>query len=608
MYKGILKYHYIIWFLICAIFSAQTPSIDLQSTKEIRQIIAYNHKTEVIDKTTLEEKIKNYYRGLNFIHQVTDSLQIAFHKSYMGVLSFNSMTQESTKNAKKIIAILEKRNSDDLSRDDALMKEAYAGLATNYIGLQQHDSTVWAYKKLIEIDLKKPKTIDPLAAINNLGYHYYNRKKYDSALFYLSQKKDYEDILPLHGEFAWSLYDNIALVCRELDRFPEAKMLFIKNYDFYAHKELDNRKKERRFRAGLQWADIEIRQGNFVKAQQLISDIEKNLNKETNYTRYTESVLLLIKTKKVYAEATKNYKEANQLTINYHHLKDSLNTVKIIQQQKDITLLSNAALNNAAETLKKEQLIIAIEKENLQQKTAKIYWLLIIGFLVSLLVSGYILYKRKQLFSKKTQELQTQYAQSLIKNQEEERIRVSQELHNSVGQKLVLLSKKAIALEDKSAQDLAGNVLEELRSISRNLHPIILTNLGLTKAIESLVNDIDAKTSTFFTHEINLIDHLFSKESTLHLYRIVQELLTNLVTHAFAKAASVTITHKEDCVEISIKDNGKGFDTTAGKEKYGLGLRTILERVKILGAEIHLNSTLNKGTTTILNIPLQKIS
>jgi hypothetical protein len=79
----------------------------------------------------------------------------------MEVLSDNSMIQESTKNAKKMISTIEKRDSDDAVRDDILKKDAYARLATNYIRLQQHDSTVWAYKKVIEIDLKKPKTIHP---------------------------------------------------------------------------------------------------------------------------------------------------------------------------------------------------------------------------------------------------------------------------------------------------------------------------------------------------------------------------------------------------------------------------------------------------------------
>ncbi len=602
MYRRILKYLYIVWFFMYALSSAQNQSAHLQSTKEILQIITYNHKTEVIDKTTLEEKIKNYYRGLNLIHQVTDSIKIAFHKSYMGVLSDNNMIQESTKNAKKIIVILEKRNSNDVAMDDILKKEAYARLATNYIRLQQHDSTVWAYKKVIKIDLKNPEAINSLVAMNNLGYHFYNRKQYDSALFYLSHKKNYKDILPLHGEFAWSLNDNIALVYRELGQLAKAKILFINNYDFYDHKELNNGKKERRFRAGLQWADIEIRQGNFVKAQQLISDIEKNLHKETNYTRYTESLLLFLKTKKVFAEATKNYNQANQLTNIYHNLKDSLTTIKTFQQQKDIILLSNTALNNASETLKNEQLTNTIEKENLQQKSIRIFGLLVIGFLMTLLASGYILYKRKQQFSKKTQELQTQYAHSLIQSQEKERIRVAKELHNSVGQKLVLLSKKTALSEDQEAQDIAKNTLEELRSISRSLHPITLENLGLTKALEALIDDLDAKFPIFFTHQIANIDQLFDQKTTLHIYRIIQELLDNLVKHSEAKAVSINIAHKQNMVKAIISDNGKGFDLTIQQEN--IGISTLRERTNILRANIDIDSDVNKGTVISLNIPV----
>lgn len=585
--------------------SAQIPSIDIQSKKEIQQIIAYNHETEVIDKTTLEEKIKNYYRGLNIIHQVRDSLQISFYKSYMEVLSDNSMIQESTKNAKKMISTIEKRDSDDVVRDDILKKDAYARLATNYIRLQQHDSTVWAYKKVIEIDFKKPKTIHPLVSMNNLGYHYYNRKKYDSALFYLSRKKDYENILALHGEFVWSLNDNIALVYREIGRLAEAKTLFIENYEFYNDKKLNDSRKERKYRAGLQWADIETQQGNFVNAKQLISDIEDSLNNEVNYNKYTVSLVLLLKTKIDFAKAKNNFKLANQLAKRYHNLKDSLTAVKVSQQQSDINLLQNAALDNASETLLKEQIISTIEKENLKQKSIRIYWLLALGLLISMLISGYLYYRKKQGFAKNKQKLQTQYAQSLIKNQEEERIRVAQELHNSVGQKLVLLTKKAIESGDKNVQDITGNLLEELRSISRSLHPITLANLGLSKAIESLIDDIDSKSPTFFTHEIASIDHLFSKEATLHIYRIIQELLNNLVVHAEAKAASVTITREDDIIEVIIKDNGKGFDTTAKQES--LGLSTLMERTRILGAEIAINSTKDHGTKIILTIFLTRV-
>ncbi|GGG03868.1 hypothetical protein GCM10011344_00260 [Dokdonia pacifica] len=598
MYKTILKYHSLIWFLIYGMVSAQTPSINQRSEKEIRNIISDNDKTSLYDKATLEKKLIRYYQGLHIIDQVHDSIKVTFYKSYTSILSKNNLFKEANKNAKKAIPLIRKVYPENFE----LEKDVYADLASNYINLQNYDSTTWAYKKMIDIDLKHPKKLSPLISMNNLGFHYYNHKKYDSALYYFSKKIDYEDILHLQGNFNWSLNDNIALVYRAQNRLSEAKKLFIENYNFYANQQLVDGRKERRYRAGLQWADIEIRQGNFVKAQELITDIEKSLHKEINYTKYTESLLLFLKTKRSFAKAKKNFQEANQLAESYHHLKDSLTAVEVNQQQNDLSLLRDAALQNASQMLLKEQIISRIETENLQQKSTRIYGLLIIGFLMTLLVSGYILYKRKQQFSKKAQELQTQYAHSLIQNQEKERIRVAQELHNSVGQKLVLLSKKTTLSEDQEAQDLAKNTLEELRSISRSLHPITLENLGLTKALESLIDDMDAKSTIFFTHQIATIDHLFDQKATLHIYRIIQELLDNLVKHSNAKAASIHITHKYNTVRAIISDNGKGFDVTA--QQKNVGLSTLRERTKILDAHIDFDSDTNKGTVISLNIPI----
>ncbi len=171
-----------------------------------------------------------------------------------------------------------------------------------------------------------------------------------------------------------------------------------------------------------------------------------------------------------------------------------------------------------------------------------------------------------------------------------------------MGQKLVLLSKKTTLSEDKEALDLAKNTLEELRSISRSLHPITLENLGLTKALESLIDDMDAKSPIFFTHQIATIDHLFDQKATLHIYRIIQELLDNLVKHSDAKAASISITHKHNTVRAIISDNGKGFD--AKNQQENIGLSTLRERAKILDAYIDFGSNTNKGTVISLNIPV----
>lgn len=197
------------------------------------------------------------------------------------------------------------------------------------------------------------------------------------------------------------------------------------------------------------------------------------------------------------------------------------------------------------------------------------------------------------------------YTHNLIKAQEEERTRVARELHDSVGQKLMLLTKKTKAIGNPEMEFLASNTLEELRTISRGLHPATLERLGPTAAIRNMIDEVDTNTTIFFTHEIDDIDALLSKEASLHLYRIIQEVLNNMVKHAEAKAASVTIERKKNTIEAIIADNGKGFEHSEKvKTSDSLGMKTLVERAKILHSKIDIKSQINKGTTVTLTIPI----
>ena len=227
-------------------------------------------------------------------------------------------------------------------------------------------------------------------------------------------------------------------------------------------------------------------------------------------------------------------------------------------------------------------------------------------FWVSLLsiasVSIFIFYYYKTKAEKKRNEA---YTHNLIKAQEAERTRVARELHDSVGQKLMLLTKKTKTNGNLEMESLANNTLQELRAISRGLHPAILERLGPTAAIRNMVDEVDSNTDIFFTHEIDDIDALLSREASLHLYRIIQEVLNNMVKHADAKAASVIIEKKESTIETTIADNGKGFEMSHKiKSGTSLGMKTLLERAKILHSKIDIKSQPNKGTTITLTIPI----
>lgn len=211
---------------------------------------------------------------------------------------------------------------------------------------------------------------------------------------------------------------------------------------------------------------------------------------------------------------------------------------------------------------------------------------------------------RSRRFARKKQTMHQNFSRKLINGQEEERKRVACELHDSVGQKLMMLSRKAKNIEDSTINELTGSTLQELREVLKGLHPSVLEKLGLSLAIQSLINDIDANTPIFFTSEIDTIDPYLNKETSLHFYRIIQEVLSNIIKHSKSKSVNISITKEEKGIKTLIKDNGKGFNFI---EKYknakSLGLKILLERAKIINSKIEIDSILGKGTTVIIHTP-----
>jgi len=256
-----------------------------------------------------------------------------------------------------------------------------------------------------------------------------------------------------------------------------------------------------------------------------------------------------------------------------------------------------------AKIANQESEITILDSEN----KFKTQWMLFGG--IGLLAVFVILYLfRTKQFVRGKQYLQAAYSRNLIKGQEEERTRLARDLHDSVGQKLMLLTKKAKDCNHSDIDMLAQNTLEELRSISKGLHPVTLERIGITAAVESMVTEIDAHTDIFFTQEIDNIDDLLPKNSVLHVYRIIQESLNNMVKHSEAKSASVAIINNIETIEVVIKDNGKGFDFLKTlRTNKNLGMKTLMERSKIIDAKFRIYTEPTRGTIVELVIPNDKI-
>lgn len=286
----------------------------------------------------------------------------------------------------------------------------------------------------------------------------------------------------------------------------------------------------------------------------------------------------------------------------HSEIKDSIGKIKKVNA---LSYYQTLYETNKRDLKIKEQEnnIILLDAEN------KLYnQLLLFGGLGLLLIFGIILLARSRNAAKKRQKMQISYSHDLINAQEEEKMRIARELHDSVGQKIMLLTRQSKKYDDPNMQSLATNTLEELRSISRGLHPATLDKLGITSAILAMINEVDAHTDTFFTNEIENIDPYLSKESSLHLYRIFQEILNNIVKHAEAKVVSVTIELTKNNIEVIVKDDGKGFEHQEKlKSETSLGMRTLKERARILNSSLEIKSKPNSGTVVILLIPFEHV-
>ena len=273
-------------------------------------------------------------------------------------------------------------------------------------------------------------------------------------------------------------------------------------------------------------------------------------------------------------------------------------------------------LQNKFELEKKEALNKA-EQENLkiiaQQKLKSKNQFIIGVILLSVFLISLVFYVLKNIQRKKESDYiaekeksQTKFSQDLIQSQEVERKRISRELHDSVGQDLILMKTKATLENNVEFEKIIGSTLENVRNITQNLHPFVLETFGLTAALNKLVRSVDESTSLFVSNEIEDIDGIMNKTQELNIYRIVQEALNNVIKHSDSPSVLIAAKNNGGSIEIKIQDYGKGFDRSEKSNLMNsLGMKTLKERANILKTKLIVSSDLRKGTIIQLNIPIQ---
>jgi len=194
--------------------------------------------------------------------------------------------------------------------------------------------------------------------------------------------------------------------------------------------------------------------------------------------------------------------------------------------------------------------------------------------------------------------------------QEGERLRIAQELHDEVGQKLTAAmlqldsaSRSGAGPGVEEAREGVRESLEEVRLIARRLRPEALDDLGLTSALAALTNSFRGPTGLSIERRIDSPLPELDADTELVLYRVAQEALTNVARHADCATGLLAVRGSGGFVVLEVIDHGRGFDAEWGRE--GAGLRGMRERALLVDAELEIDSAPGEGTTVRLRCPLR---
>jgi len=263
----------------------------------------------------------------------------------------------------------------------------------------------------------------------------------------------------------------------------------------------------------------------------------------------------------------------------------------------------------------------------MQQET-ELYIVIIIGIILGLLLVGFIvttlfLYQRRQRRQEKELErLKNHYEleelRSQLEVQENTLKNISQELHDNIGQMLSVakLTFSSVPLtRGDPGYERFQNALQiltkagfDLSHLTKSLHTDRIVQLGLVESIRAELDNIRKTGIIEPVFNLEGEEAEFPKQKALYIFRIFQETLNNILKHSQATHATICLSYSPDRFTLEIEDNGRGFNLNEKQKSAlsGVGLKSMYDRAKLIGAEISINSQPDEGTKLVLKMQLEK--
>ncbi len=452
---------------------------------------------------------------------------------------------------------------------------------------------------------------------SSIGLCYLELKNYKQAIFYHNKSLDLYKANKNNRNQAVALL-NIGVVY--LNMYHDDKALTYFNKSLAIAKE---------YEYPLIILNNKINIGEILKERKEFRKAKKNYKEILSIAQasgHFKQQLFAYKKLKEIALEEKQYKAALTYTEQKNKLNDSITT---LQKNEEI-----AKLEVEYETLKKEKEIsvlkknqelkeLEIKKEQLQKRTVLYAFVIILIPLIGLLFLYYQKLKNQNLLNKKQKEISEQKIDALIRNQElkliknsiqvqnKERKRIAQELHDRIGGNLAAIKLQFEASKNdldnlSDVYNQLDDTYEQVRVLSHELIPKKFNHSNFIQLVKEYMHNIgkasklNINISTYQEDKINEMDVLFQNE----LFSVFQELITNTIKHASASVVEIQIEFIRNSINVLFEDNGKGFDIST--MPLGIGLSNIKHRIQKLSGYIDINSNPKIGTVISIEIPILK--
>jgi len=537
-------------------------SLQMEPEKYAESIILGNLGQAYKNRGDEDSALEYYEKGLEICRELNDA-SCEVHQ--LGYISTIYSERQQYNKALEYSFIVKKRLEQMGSKRELIV--IYNRIALTYQYQQRYDSAIKYFNKGLALaDETKSPSLHLIHA--NLAMAYNDSEQYKLALDHLFIHQEIKDSLHL------------------IDRNKQTEELLAKYEGEKREKEIALLKKEKEFQAVL----LKSQKTEFDR-EQLQKNLEAHLKERKIIQLKTENQLQLFSLQREQAKAEK--KESH---IGLLEKEKELQNAELRRQ----ALIKNVAITGAFFMLIVVVVFLIIYQQKI--KTQK---------LLSLKTKEYN--EQKSLEMIKENEISAINAK--IEGEERERERIAKELHDGIAGNLagikLNLSKLSIDngqnLELKKVIKHIDETYNEVRSISHDLIPSKMQSLPFVELVRNYCDDLsEAHTFeiSFKYHPEQMVNKL-SDKIKIEIYRIIQELMNNIIKHANSDQVDIQLTNLEDHVNLVVEDNGVGFDIH--KTTKGIGLGNITSRVDGLHGDIDIDTSINRGTIVNINIPIVEI-